>query len=438
MAFWKRKRQKREAEEAAMLEEQMRKAQEEFDRRREKKRKEREKEAKAQEEAARAAEKAKQEKNKISVEDILAEIEKDELIVRDAEDSKRIVRDCCEAIREIETQRDAAKGEYDKVSSRLMDIQYIEQIQGEERENMLSVCKRIKHLTQERNQYKNRNLTITDAQIRYFDPYEDILSQEVKKMYDGEMYQTAIEGDIEKLEDEKRKLHKQQKQIVENQRALKQMAKVLIALIVSLFVLFVVIYYAMETDMTYPYLGTILLAAISATVIFMESHRNRVNAALTGRKINRAIGLLNRVKIKYINNRSLLDYNCEKFHVENAADFEKKWIEYHRAKEYERKFQENTKQLQMAENQLIDTLQEWRVAEPGIWVNQTVAILDPREMVEIRHALNVRRGKLRERISYNESARTTMVEKIDRLMAETPGASRDIVAIVQSYQNGTA
>lgn len=432
MAFWRRKRNKQDADEAAMLEEQMRRAQEEFDRRREEKRQQREKN---QADSKRAA--TPDDASRISVEEMLAEIESEEWVAGDVEDSKRLVKDCCEAIREIEHQRDAARGEYDKVSSRLEDIQYIDQIAGEERENLVSVCKRIMNLTKERNRYKNRNLTITDAQVRQFDPYEEVLAEEVKKMYDGEMYQSAIEGDIEKLEEEKRKLHKQQKQIVENQRALKKMAKVLIALIVSLFVLFVVIYYALDTDMTYPYLGTILLAAISATVIFVESNRNRVNVTMTGRKINKAIGLLNRVKIKYINNRSLLDYNCEKFHVDNAADFEKKWIEYCRAKEYERKFQENTKQLQFAESQLIDLLTGRLVSEPDIWVSQTLAIVDSREMVEIRHALNVRRGKLRERISYNESARTAMLEKIDRIMEQTPQASREIVAIVQSYQNET-
>ncbi len=62
------------------------------------------------------------------------------------------------------------------------------------------------------------------------------------------------------------------------------MAKFVILLIISLFVLFAVLYYAMEVDMTYPYLGTILLAAISATVIFVESLRNRTEAALLGKK----------------------------------------------------------------------------------------------------------------------------------------------------------
>lgn len=435
MAFWNRKRKKQDTSEEAMLEEQMRMAQEEFDRRREEKRRQQEQDKQKMEGGPdNGTSDSVKDKNGTSIREMLAEIESEEWVAGDVEDSKRMVKDCCEAIREIEYQRDAARAEYDKVSARLEDIQYIDQITGEERETLLSVCKRIMNLTQERNQYKNRSLTITDAQMRRFEPYEDVLAAEVKKMYDGEMYQTAIEGDIEKLEEEKRKLHKQQKQMIENQRALKKMAKILIALIVSLFVLFVVIYYALDTDMTYPYLGTILLAAISATVIFVESNRNRVSVAVTGRKINKAIGLLNRVKIKYINNRSLLDYNHEKFHVGSAADFEKKWHEYCRAKEYERKFQENTKQLQLAENKLISLLEERLVAEPDIWVSQTLAIVEPREMVEIRHALNVRRGKLRERISYNESARTSMLEKIDRIMEQTPQASRDIVTIVQSYQ----
>lgn len=93
-------------------------------------------------------------------------------------------------------------------------------------------------------------------------------------MYDAEMYQTSINGDIEKLDETKKDLHRQQRQVIANQRTLKKMAKFVILLIISLFVLFAVLYYAMEVDMIYPYLGTILLAAISATVIFVESLRN--------------------------------------------------------------------------------------------------------------------------------------------------------------------
>lgn len=268
---------------------------------------------------------------------------------------------------------------------------------------------------------------------RLLDPYEEVLGREVKKMYDAEMYQTSINGDIEKLDETKKDLHRQQRQVIANQRTLKKMAKFVILLIISLFVLFAVLYYAMEVDMTYPYLGTILLAAISATVIFVESLRNRTEAALLGKKINKATTLLNRVKIKYINNRSLLDYDRAKFQVKDAAEFEKIWQEYVRAKEYERKFQENTKQLQLVQDQLLELLRDNHVATPDIWLSQTLAIIDPKEMVEVRHALNIRRQKLRERMAENDEAKASMLAGIDRIIAQTPSAERDIIAIVQSY-----
>lgn len=428
MAFWNRKRRQREEWEAKQLEEQMQRAQAEFDRRRQRKREA----GTAQGEGNPSS--GQDQAGAFSVEHLLEEIQGEEWMPGNVEECKRITTECCEAIREIEQQKDSVRSEYDRVSSRLTDIQLIDGITGEEREVLDGVCKKILRLTKERNQYANRTMTISDSLVRHFDIYEDSLADEVKKMYDAEMYQKAIEGDLEKLQTEKRSLQKKIRQSVQNQGALQQMAKVLIALIISLFALFVVIYYAKQIDMTLPYLGTILLAAVSATVIFLESGKNRRAVALDQRKVNKAITLLNRVKIKYINNRSLLDYNREKFRVQDAADFEKKWIEYHKAKEYERKFRENTKQLEQMQKNLQEILRERKVQEPELWLNQTVAIVDAREMVEIRHALNVQRGRLRERIAYNDSVRQTMLDKIDQIMEQNPDASREIVAIVQKYQ----
>lgn len=371
----------------------------------------------------------------LTPEEVLEEgrLEEDETLSLNAKDRLRFVQECCTSIAEIGQQIEANKKEYELVTSRLTDIQRIDRVTGEDREALIEVCKRIIRLTQERNSYKNRSLTITDSQIRRFDRYEDSLDVEVKKMYDAEMYQKAIDSDMAHLKEEKKNLHQEQREIVERQKALKGMAKILTVLILSLFALFIAIYYAVDVDMTYPYLGTIFLAAISSTAIFVESNRNRRGIVLVGRKINRAISLHNRVKIKYINNRNMIDYNREKFRVKNAADFEKQWIDYRRAKEYERKFQENTEQLNKQQEYLLSVLKSLQVAELDLWLGQTLAIVDPREMVEIRHALNVQRGKLRETIAYNEEAKSKMVAKIDQLMQEHPEMKEEIIAIVKKY-----
>lgn len=358
-------------------------------------------------------------------------LEQEEVSKLHKADQLSFVKGCCDSIGESERQLENIKKEYEQVTEYLTDIQKIDRISGESRETMLDLCKKINRLLKERNQYKNRELTITDSQIHRFDLYQEELIDEIKKMYQAEAYQRAIEGDMKNLEKEKVYLRQEQKEIVEKQNALKAMAKVLAALIVSLIVLFVVIYYTMRVDMTYPYMGTLLIAAVSATVILVESNRNRQEMTLSERKMNKAIGLLNRTKIKYINNVSVLDYNCDKFRVKNAEEFEIMWGEYCKAKEYERKFKENTDQLNRSNEALVELLAEYQIADPEVWLIQTYAILDSREMVEIRHDLNQRRQKLREQAEYNNNTKKELMEKIRAVMKANPEKQQEILRIVK-------
>lgn len=374
-------------------------------------------------------------KDDVSKKTVLAEtdLQQEKINPTDKSDQKRFVRESCESAMENDRQIRDAKKEYEKVTSQLTDIQKIDRISGDERKELTDVCKNIVNLVKERNQYKNRNLTITDMQMRKFEPYEEELVDEIKKMYSAESYQRAIESDISNLQKEKRLLYDERQEIFEKQNALKGMAKILSVLIVSLFVLFIVIYYALEVDMTFPYLGTILLAAVSATVIFLESNKNRRDIIINERKVNKAISLMNRVKIKYVNNVNMLDYNCEKFGVKSAKDFESKWNEYCRMKEYERRFKENTEKLNFNSECLVDLLRENEIADRDIWVSQAIAIVDNREMVEIRHELNTRRQKLRERIEYNEQVKAGIVRQIDELIKQYPHMQKELLAIVKEY-----
>ena len=361
------------------------------------------------------------------------DLKQEEVIPVNKADTKRFVRESCESAMENDRQIKETKTEYEKVTSMLTDIQKIDRISGDDRKELVDICKNIVNLVNERNRYKNRNLTITDAQMRKFEPYEETLVDEIKKMYNAETYQSAIESDISNLRKEKIMLYDERQEIVEKQNALKRMAKVLAVLIISLFVLFIVIYYAIEVDMTFPYLGTILLAAISATVIFVESNKNRRDMLINERKVSKATSLMNRVKIKYVNNINLLDYNCEKFGVKSAKDFESKWNEYCKTKEYERRFRESTDKLNFNNECLLDLLKEHDIIDRDIWVSRAIAIVDEREMVEIRHELNSQRQKLRERIEYNSRTKAGLVKQIDDVIKQNPEMQKELYDIVKEY-----
>ena len=55
-----------------------------------------------------------------------------------------------------------------------------------------------------------------------------------------------------------------------------------------------------------------------------------------------------------------------------------------------------------------------------IWLQQIPALLDNREMVEVKHSLNVRRQKLREQMKQNEEARQNSFVCVKGILTEHP------------------
>jgi hypothetical protein len=66
----------------------------------------------------------------------------------------------------------------------------------------------------------------------------------------------------------------------------------------------------------------------------------------------------------------------------------------------------------------------YQVKDPEVWLVQTYAILDDREMVEIRHDLNQRRQKLREKIQYNTETKERYLQDIGEVVTANPSLKK--------------
>lgn len=361
-------------------------------------------------------------------------VEKDAYDLKVRDERNQFVRSHCDIIAESNRQIEETKIEYDQVTSYLTDIQKIDRIHGEEREALEATCTHLLQLERERAQFKNKNTKITEVQMQRLEPYHDTLVEEVKKMYANEAYRTAVKNDMKHLEAEKAGLFFEKEEIIAKQGDLKTIAKVLVVLFLSLCVLFFVIYYGARADMTIPYMATILLAAVAAAVIVNESRKNAVEMKIVGLKLNKAISLQNRVKIKYINNTNILDYTCAKYGVNSAAEFELLYNEYCTAKEFERKLTKNTELMLRNQESLLQILAEAQVQDTEVWLHQIAAIVDEREMVEVRHRLNVRRRSLRERVTFNKENKDHAFREIAKILEKYPNAKKDILQILKEYQ----
>ncbi|MDE6636269.1 MAG: hypothetical protein K2K09_06655, partial [Lachnospiraceae bacterium] len=126
------------------------------------------------------------------------------------------------------------------------------------------------------------------------------------------------------------------------------------------------------------------------------------------------------VKIKYINNTALLDYLYAKYGVKNADELEYIWGHYLRIRAEEEKNAADRERIDELGKELVKMLKSEGINDTNVWSSQVVAIIESREMVEVRHKLNVRRGKLREQIAYNDELFSQSAGLLSVLMEDKP------------------
>ena len=84
---------------------------------------------------------------------------------------------------------------------------------------------------------------------------------------------------------------------------------------------------------------------------------------------------------------------------------------------------------------LVIMLKELVVKDADIWISRCEAIVDSREMVEIRHELNQRRQMLRERIENNEKLKEGIISQLDAMINAHPEIKGELLGIIKEYSN---
>lgn len=344
-----------------------------------------------------------------------------------------ILKESCELIAESRKQIEEAKAEYQMVTSYLTDMQKIDLIPKEQRQNMEDAARRIISLSRERENYQRRNTSITDIQYRLFERYEEQIPKELVNLRESENYQELIHQDIERLEQEKQNLSDEVEEIRGRQSFLKGIAITTCIIIILLFLIIAFLGGLSKANLILPFLLTILMGMASALYLFIEARKITHDLRLAGIKQNRQISLMNKVKIKSVNNRNYLEYACSKYMVDNYEQFKARWEEYVKVKDETRRYQSNTELLEFYNNELIKELVKAGIADSEIWIYQPSAILDGREMVEVRHRLNVRRQKLRERIESDSRQIEEAIRNIREARKAYPELEDETIHILKRY-----
>ena len=307
----------------------------------------------------------------------------------------------CEQMIDASKEYESAKKEYDLVTNYLSDIQMIEDFPEDERKELNEIAGRIYNLTRERNEFLQTENKISDAQFLQMQEVEDEMPAALNRFRKNEDYLEMVKKDLRYIEGEKTEWEIVRQECVREQRQLRQISVMMLILFVLALILLVLVANIVEIDTQLVMVILSFLAVAMGAYVMIKYQDCSKEIKKSDHCKNRAIVLENRLKLKYVNTKNAVDYACERFHVKNAYELSYIYEEYLEAVKQREKFRANNDQLEYYNKELIYTLEKQMLYDAKVWLNYTNAIIDPREMVELKHELITRRQKLRARIEYN-------------------------------------
>ncbi len=312
---------------------------------------------------------------------------------------RKLVQDFCEQLIDASAHMEEAKREYRIVTEYLSDIQRIEELPVSMANELIQTAEQIDKLDKDRQTYIQSENLLPVEQYNLLSTYDGEVVDTIKNLNDMEMRDSMLKSDMGHLEGEKGDLKYNRLECADRAERLR-------GIIITVLVLFLLtsgglFAYAVVTKKSVT-LYALLTGAVAmiAFAIFYVRYSNLQNEVRdTDAKLNRAISLLNKVKVKYINNTNALDYIYEKYDINSAKELEYRFELYNTMVRDEKKYYQANSELRVLHDTLIAQLTRIGVRDPQVWLKQVGAITDRREMVEIKHGLNMRRQNLRERIA---------------------------------------
>lgn len=361
--------------------------------------------------------------------------DRDDLQINDRKQREEYVKGCLEQIAEAAKELENLQFEYNMVTSYLKDMEEIEALPEDEKVELTQWAKKIDELEQQQTGYKERKNRMSDEKFRQMERLEEEVQEGLEKLTQAEDYQELIKRDLRRLDGEKHAYlfrKSELRRIIADTRSMTVVCTV--AVILCIFIL-LVLQFGLKMDTK---LGCVVAGAVGAvaiTAIFIKHNDSVRELAQVENGIGRIIRLQNTVKIRYVNNTHLLDYLYMKYNVSSAGELGKSWQQYQEEREERHSYQQTERQLDQLQKEFLHTLRRYQVKDPMIWLHQTRAILDKKEMVEIRHGLIIRRQSLRRRMDYNKEVIAGKAQaEIKDLVEQYPKYAKEILDIVGQYE----
>ena len=330
------------------------------------------------------------------------------------------VQDFCEQLVDVSSHMNEIAREYKLVTKYLTDIQRIEELPKTMADEINEIAAKIETLDKNRQMYIQSENLLPVEQYNLIAAHEEEVVTAIKNLNDMEMRDSALKNDMGYLAGEKEDLKYMRNEYAGN------ISKVR-GIIITVLIMFLltcgmlVIYTVMTRESITLYAaiaGVIAMLAFAIAYVYYIDLRRafKENEA----KLKRAISLENKVKVKYINNVNTVDYIYSKYGVNSGKELEYCWQQYNTMVRDAEKYNKANNNMKRYCDELVLKLDKIGVEDSDVWTKQTSALCDRREMVEIKHSLNVRRKKLRDNMLTCDKIKSNAITALKAAIDDNP------------------
>lgn len=352
-------------------------------------------------------------------------------------EARQYALDYCGQMIQAVKELQETKKEYKKYGVDLADIEFIENLPEKQRNKLAETAKTLVTLEKSKNEYKNKAQRITDAQFAQMDQLEEEIPDAIKRLEDNEKYQSAVKRDIQYLEGEKGEWSYYLSSLSQEQILFRRLLLGIFCTFVAATVVLMVLYTAFELDVKIPFILMIALVVFLAGGVYLKMHHNVEVLSRSYTNMNRAITLLNSVKMRYVSVTSAVDYACEKYHVHNSKELIFIWEQYLETIREQEKFEKTNDDLEYFSGKFERELMALNLSEPGVWFHQIQALYSAEGMDKIKNKILEQRRRLKERVEEQIKTIQNSKVEIELLLIDKNIYEKEILDILNVIDNIT-
>ncbi|WP_026509660.1 hypothetical protein [Butyrivibrio sp. LC3010] len=345
------------------------------------------------------------------------------------------VSNCLQQMAEASRDMDNLQLEYRVVTSHLRDMEEIDALPPENRAEVNQCAQRILDSEAQQKTFNKRKSRMTDQEFERADRLQKQIKKGAEALKEAEEYHRKVKNDLKRL-DEERQAYDFRKADIE--ATSDNMQKLMMVVAVSLGVITVglaILSLALKLNVIYGYMVAICIAALAFLYLNQKIHELRREKKVVLNTTARLIQLENTVKIRYINSKNLIDYECMKYNVNNSRELLALHEKYLLEKTERERYAAATKQLDINQRALVFTLRKYRIKDPEVWIHQAIALVNHGEEVEIRHELIEQRQQLRKQMDYNRDVVAGNAKnEIEELVKQYPVYRQEILDMVDRFE----